>query len=118
MSGPSKRSLDEENGRKNNQRKRKKTISKRERNKAGALAGIAKKDNAEISVRVPNGFVNGDRVFCKDLETKKSIYCNIENGIHGIWRDIEYGGVQWGDGEGGVWVHKKRSASDVYAWEY
>ena len=117
MSGPSKRSLEEENGWKNNQRKKKKTASKRERNKAGALAGIAKKDNAEISVRVPNGFVNGDRIFCTDLETKKSIYCNIENGTHGIWRDIGYDGVQWRDGEGAVWVHNKRSASDVHAWE-
>ena len=52
-----------------------------------------------------------------DLETKKYIYCNIKNGTHGIWRDIEYDGVQRGDGKGGVWVHKRRPARDFYAWE-
>ena len=117
MSGPSKRSLEEEEGWKNKPRKKKNTRSKHERNKARALAGIAKKDNAEINVDVPKGFVNGDRVFCKDLEKKKCLYCNIENGTHGIWRDIDYDGVQWGDGEGGVWVYNKRAAIDVHAWE-
>ena len=117
MSGPSKRSLEEEEGWKNKPRKKKKTRSKHERNKARAMAGIAKKDNAEINVDVPNGLVNGDRSFCKDLEKKKCLYCNIENGTHGIWRDIDYDGVQWGDGEGGVWVYNKRAAIDVHAWE-
>ena len=70
MSGPSKRSFDEENGWKNNQRKRKKTTSKRERKKAGALSGAARKDNADISVDIPNGFVTGDRVFNMDSETR------------------------------------------------
>ena len=74
MSGPSKRSLDDENGWKINRRKRKKTTSKRERNKSRALYGIARKYNADIPVLIPNGIVNGDRVIYMGLETKKSIY--------------------------------------------
>lgn len=117
MSGPSKRPGDEGIGWQNNKKKKKNCTSRHERAKARAKAGVPKKDHAYIADPIPGGFVTGDRVFYRDKDTGKAIYSDIEYGKYGTWRDIGDNGVYWGEGDGGVWIHMKRPARDVHAWE-
>lgn len=66
---------------------------------------------------VPGGFVSGDRVFVRDCDTGKEWYCDVEGSSYGDCLEVGDNGVVWGEGEGGVWIHKRQPNLDEAAWE-